>query len=84
MTTVYKGVNVDVEIKLDDVLDFINDCNQKELDLIIKEIEYFNSTNIKSGIADTQRYSDLMEAVENAVNRYVDIQKLTNLINEFK
>jgi hypothetical protein len=85
---VYKTVDIDVEIEVDDVIDFITDEAdevdlQKIYEAVCDELG-LNSSSINSSIEETQRYEDLMEVVNNAVNRHVDLRVMADIINALK
>jgi len=86
----YKTVetDIDVEIELEDVIDFITSgAGEKDLQEIFETVcdeLGMNQSSINSGIESTQRYDDLMEAVNNAVNRYVDLRVMADIINSLK
>jgi hypothetical protein len=85
---IYKTVDVEIEIEVDDVIDFITD-EADEVDLqkiheaVCDELG-LNSSSINSSIEETQRYEDLMEVVNNAVNRHVDLRVMADIINALK
>jgi coenzyme F420-reducing hydrogenase delta subunit len=87
---IYKTVeaDVDVELELEDVIDFITGgAGEKDLQEIFETVcdeLGINQSSINSGIESTQRYDDLMEAVNNAVNRHVDLRVMTDIINTLK
>jgi hypothetical protein len=86
----YKTVetDIDVEIELEDVIDFITSgAGEKDLQEIFETVcdeLGMNQSSINSGIESTQRYDDLMEAVNNAVNRHVDLRVMADIINALK
>jgi len=86
----YKTVetDVDVEIELEDVIDFITSgAGKKDLQEIFETVcdeLGMSQSSINSGIESTQRYDDLMEAVNNAVNRHVDLRVMADIINALK
>jgi hypothetical protein len=79
-------VDVDVDIELEDVIDFIDSASEKELEQIARavkeEMNEYSSTF--SSIRDTQLYSDLMDAVEEAVTRHVDMKVMIDIIKSLK
>lgn len=81
-------VDVDVEVELDDVIDFITSgAGKKDLEEIFEAVcdeLGMTQSSINSSIFNTQRYDDLMEAVNNAVNRHVDLRVMTDIINSLK
>jgi hypothetical protein len=81
-------VDVDVELELEDVIDFITDsAGKKDLQEIFETVcdeLGMSQSSINSGIESTQRYDDLMEAVNNAVNRHVDLRVMADIINALK
>lgn len=81
-------VDVDVEVELEDVIDFITSgAGKKDLEEIFETVcdeLGMTQSSINSDIANTQRYDDLMEAVNNAVNRHVDLRVMTDLIDSLK
>jgi hypothetical protein len=81
-------VDVDVELELDDVIDFITSgAGKKDLEEIFEAVcdeLGVTQSSINSGIESTQRYDDLMEAVNNAVNRHVDLRVMADIINALK
>jgi hypothetical protein len=81
-------VDVDVEIEVDDVIDFITGgASNKELQEVYEAIcdeLGITQSSINSSIESTQRYEDLIEAVNNAVNRCVDLRVMTDIINSLK
>ena len=87
---IYKTVeaDVDVELELEDVIDFITSgAGEKDLQEIFETVcdeLGMNQSSINSGIESTQRYDNLMEAVNNAVNRHVDLRVMTDIINTLK
>jgi hypothetical protein len=82
----WKTVDVDVDIELEDVIDFIDSASEKELEQIARavkeEIGEYSSTF--SSIRDTQLYNDLMDAVEEAVTRHVDMKVMIDIIKSLK
>ena len=86
----YKTVetDIDVEIELEDVIDFITSgASKKDLQEIFETVcdeLGMSQSSINSGIESTQRYDDLMEAVNNAVNRHVDLRVMADIINALK
>ena len=86
----YKTVetDVDVEIELEDVIDFITGgAGEEDLQEIFETVcdeLGMSQSSINSGIESTQRYDDLMEAVNNAVNRHVDLRVMADIINALK
>lgn len=90
MMRTYKTVDVDVEVELEleDVINFITDSAGKGDLQEIYEAVYdelgMGSSFINSSIESTQRYEDLMEAVNEAVNRNVDLRVMTDIINSLK
>jgi len=86
----YKTVetDVDVEIELEDVIDFISDsAGKRDLQEIYEAVcdeLGITQSSVNSNIESTQRYEDLMEAVTNAVNRCVDLRVMTDIINSLK
>jgi hypothetical protein len=83
---IYK--TVDVEIEVDDVIDFITlEADEVDLQKIYEAVcdeLGLNSSSINSSIEETQRYKDLMEVVNNAVNRHVDLRVMADIINALK
>jgi|688.fasta_scaffold22911_10 hypothetical protein len=81
-------VDVDVELELEDVIDFITGgASEKDLQEIFETVcdeLGMSQSSINSGIESTQRYDDLMEAVNNAVNRHVDLRVMADIINALK
>jgi len=81
-------VDVDVELELEDVIDFITGgAGEKDLQEIFETVcdeLGMTQSSINSGIENTQRYDDLMEAVNNAVNRHVDLRVMADIINSLK
>lgn len=81
-------VDVDVEVELDDVIDFITSgAGNKDLEEIFEAVcdeLGVTQSSINSSIFNTQRYDDLMEAVNNAVNRHVDLRVMADIINSLK
>jgi hypothetical protein len=81
-------VDVDVELELEDVIDFITGgAGEEDLQEIFETVcdeLGMNQSSINSGIESTQRYDDLMEAVNNAVNRHVDLRVMADIINALK
>jgi hypothetical protein len=90
MMRTYKTVetDVDVEIELEDVIDFISDsAGKRDLQEIYEAVcdeLGITQSSVNSNIESTQRYEDLMEAVTNAVNRCVDLRVMTDIINSLK
>ena len=86
----YKTVetDVDVEIELEDVIDFISDsAGKRDLQEIYEAVcdeLGITQSSVNSNIESTQRYEDLMEAITNAVNRCVDLRVMTDIINSLK
>ena len=72
----------------EDVINFITDSAGKGDLQEIYETVYdelgMSSSFINSSIESTQRYQDLMEAVNEAVNRNVDLRVMTDIINSLK
>lgn len=82
----WKSVDVDVDIEVEDVIDFIENASDRELEEI-KEVlrEYeLDSSTIHSSLYATQMYEDLMNAVHEAVARHVDMKMITKIISELK
>lgn len=81
-------VDVDVELELEDVIDFITGgAGEEDLQEIFETVcdeLGMSQSSINSGIESTQRYDDLMEAVNNAVNRHVDLRVMADIINALK
>jgi hypothetical protein len=77
---------VDVDIELEDVIDFIDSASEKELEKIARAVkeEMGEYSNTFSSIRDTQLYSDLMDAVEEAVTRHVDMKVMIDIIKSLK
>jgi hypothetical protein len=90
MMRTYKTVetDVDVEIELEDVIDFISDsAGKRDLQEIYEAVcdeLGITQSSVNSNIESTQRYEDLMEAITNAVNRCVDLRVMTDIINSLK
>jgi hypothetical protein len=77
----YKTVEVDVDIELEDVLEYIENCySDKELqkikDAINDEVE-----EVDKYIRNTQNFQIAKEAFFNAVNRGIDLNSLTNILD---
>jgi len=77
----YKTVEVDVDIELEDVLEYIENCYsdkqlQKIKDAINDEVE-----DVDKYIRNTQNFQTAKEAFFSAVNRGIDLNKLTNILD---
>jgi Glu-tRNA(Gln) amidotransferase subunit E-like FAD-binding protein len=61
-------------------------ASEKELEKILKAVkdEMGEYSSTFSSIRDTQLYSDLMEAVEEAVTRHVDMKVMIDIIKSLK
>lgn len=87
MSGFYKEKNVDidveVEIEHEDVIEYIeyhasNDEKREILEILHDE---FNNHNIYgASIKNTQRYHDLLDELESAINRGVDLRKISEII----
>ena len=77
----YKTVEVDVDIELEDVLEYIENCYsdkqlQKIKDAINDEVE-----DVDKYIRNTQNFQTAKEAFFNAINRGIDLNSLTNILD---
>ena len=80
----YKTVYVDIE--LDDVIEYIENCySKKELqeikELVLEELEEVTDNSVDGYIRNTQNYETAKEAFFNAVNRGIDLNSLTNILD---
>ena len=78
----YKTVDVDIE--LDDVIEYIENCySDKELqkikDVVMDGLNEVDDSAVEGYIRNTQNYETAKEAFFNAVNRGIDLNKLTNI-----
>lgn len=82
----WKSVEVDVDIEVEDVIDFIESASNKEIEEIkdaIKEFE-MDSNPAHSSLYATQMYEDLMAVMHDAIARHVDMRMMTKIISELK
>lgn len=82
----YKTVEVDVDIELDDVIEYIENCySDKELqkikDVVIDGLNKVDDSAVEGYIRNTQNYETAKEAFLNTVNRGIDLNKLTNILD---
>jgi hypothetical protein len=82
----YKTVEVDVDIELEDVLEYIGNCySKKELqeikESVLEELEEVDDDNVEGYIRNTQNFQTAKEAFFNAVNRGIDLNSLTNILD---
>ena len=82
----YKNAEVEVEIELDDVIEYIENCySDKELqkikDVVIDGLNEVDDSAVEGYIRNTQNYETAKEAFFNAVNRGIDLNKLTNILD---
>lgn len=80
----YKTVDVDIE--LDDVIEYIENCySDKELqkikDVVMDGLNEVDDSAVEGYIRNTQNYETAKEAFFNAVNRGIDLNKLTNILD---
>lgn len=78
--------SVDVDIEVEDVIDFIESASNKEIEEIKQAIKEFemDSNPAHSSLYATQRYEDLMTVMHEAIARHVDMQMMANIISELK
>ena len=82
----YKTVEVDVDIELDDVIEYIENCySDKELqkikDVVMDGLNEVDDSAVEGYIRNTQNYETAKEAFLNTVNRGIDLNKLTNILD---
>ena len=80
----YKTVDVDIE--LDDVIEYIENCySDKELqkikDVVMDGLNEVDDSAVEGYIRNTQNYETAKEAFFNAVNRGIDLNSLTNVLD---
>jgi len=78
----YKTVEVDIE--LEDVLGYIENCRSDEELQEIKEAvfeELEEEDNVDAYIRNTQNFQTAKEAFFSAVNRSIDLNSLTNILD---
>lgn len=81
---IYKTVDVDVEVnvELEDVIDFIFEASDYELEKIKEACE--DNSPIHPYIANTVKYEFAYNAFINAVNRSVDLSTIETILNSLK
>ena len=80
----YKTVDVDIE--LDDVIEYIENCySDKELqkikDVVMDGLNEVDDSAVEGYIRNTQNYETAKEAFFNAVNRVIYLNLLTNVLD---
>ena len=81
-----REVEVDIDVELDDVLEYIENCySNKELlvlkEAVLEELEEVDDDNVEGYIRNTQNFQTAKEAFFNAVNRGIDLNSLTNILD---
>ena len=80
----YKTVDVDIE--LDDVIEYIENCySDKELQkikaVVMDGLNEVDDSAVEGYIRNTQNYETAKEAFFNTVNHGIDLNKLTNILD---
>jgi len=81
-----REIEVDIDVELDDVIDYIGNCfSKKELqeikEAVLEELEEVDDDNVDGYIRNTQNFQTAKEAFFSAVNRGIDLNKLTNILD---
>lgn len=81
-----REIEVDIDVELDDVLEYIENCySKKELqeikEAVLEELEEVDDNSVDGYIRNTQNYETAKEAFFNAVNRGIDLNSLTNVLD---
>lgn len=81
-----REIEVDIDVELDDVIEYIENCySKKELqeikELVLEELEEVTDNSVDGYIRNTQNYETAKEAFFNAVNRGIDLNSLTNVLD---
>ena len=81
-----REIEVDIDVELDDVLEYIEGCcSKKELlvlkEAVLEELEEVNDDNVEGYIRNTQNFQRAKEAFFSAVNRGIDLNSLTNILD---
>jgi|LakMenEpi03Aug12_release.lakeMendotaPanAssembly.Ray.scaffolds.fasta_scaffold1537843_1 hypothetical protein len=81
-----REVEVDIDVELDDVLEYIENCySNKELlvlkEAVLEELNEVDDDNVDGYIRNTQNFQTAKEAFFNAVNRGIDLNLLTNILD---
>jgi len=81
-----REIEVDIDVELDDVLEYIENCySNKELlvlkEAVLEELEEVDDDNVEGYIRDTQNFQTAKEAFFNAINRGIDVNSLTNILD---
>ena len=82
----WKSVEVDVDIEVEDVIDFIESASDRELKEIKRALKEFEMdiNPAHSSLYATQMYEDLMTVMHEAIARHVDMRMMTKIISELK
>jgi hypothetical protein len=81
-----REVEVDIDVELDDLLEYIENCySNKELlvlkEAVLEELNEVDDDNVDGYIRNTQNFQTAKEAFFNAVNRGIDLNLLTNILD---
>ena len=81
-----REIEVDIDVELDDVIEYIENCySKKELqeikEAVLEELEEEDDDSVDGYIRNTQNYETAKEAFFNAVNRGIDLNSLTNILD---
>lgn len=83
---IWKSVEVDVDIEVEDVIDFIESASNKEIEEIKDAIKEFKiDSNVRyNSLYATQMYEDLIAVMHDAIDRHVDMRIMIKIISELK
>lgn len=81
-----REIEVDIDVELDDVIEYIENCySKKELqeikEAVLEELEEEDDDSVDGYIRNTQNYETAKEAFFNAVIRGIDLNSLTNILD---
>jgi predicted Ser/Thr protein kinase len=81
-----REIEVDIDVELDDVLEYIEGCcSKKELqeikEAVLEGLEEVDDDSVDGYIRNTQNFQTAKEAFFNAVNRGIDLNSLTNILD---